>query len=135
MEAVIKKIVSIRANELRIGNILQDAIRLEKALIVYKIEPEVIVCGSEDFNYPYLVEMLDPIPLTPEILEKAGFQTIDMNDLGLYISLKISRDIGLNWNNKSIWIGEYNTKVVYLHQLQNIYFALAGKELEIDLSK
>lgn len=73
------------------------------------------------------------IPLTEEwLINNAGFKVDDMADLGEYVHLIISHpELYLNWNEGSIWIGEYNTKCKYAHQLQNIYFALTGEELTI----
>ncbi|PHJ53858.1 hypothetical protein VF04_35015 [Nostoc linckia z7] len=83
---------------------------------------------------------IDPIPITPEILEKAGFVRtyeskyrirFDADELG-------HPEIGveLNITNGSItfrYNSETNAQCKFLHQLQNIYWCLAGKELEINL--
>lgn len=72
-------------------------------------------------------EVVEPIPLTPEILEKCGFTTKN----GQYFSF-------MNWDlrktntgtyiHESDWreIGGYMSS---LHELQNLYFALNGAEL------
>jgi hypothetical protein len=119
-----KKVVStnlefssmIQAKELRIGNWISynDAsyqiisIFLNGASIGSQIRPE---------------EDLTPIELTPEILEKCGV----IKDGQLTFGYLFDKEKGLFY---------YNTPTVivkYLHQLQNLYFALTGKELEINL--
>jgi hypothetical protein len=75
-------------------------------------------------------ERFEPIPLTPELLEKAGFKK------GEYTFAKM--DFTLNYNSD---LGDYRyrrqdggaTSIIHLHQLQNLYFALTGEELEITL--
>lgn len=75
-----------------------------------------------------------PIPLTPEILEKIGFHkyrywwtrpnnTFNFeewtnDELGLYLHVNEHK------------VGQH---IKYLHQLQNLYFALTGTELQINL--
>jgi|ERR1044072_80897 hypothetical protein len=133
----------IKANELRMGNVIED-INGKR----FVVDANIISIVAELESKPALndgegIRFLRGMPLTPEILEKAGFEFIDMADMGAWIGIKISDDIALNWiqsftNNAginksyySIWIGEYNTKIQYLHQLQNLYFALTGEELTV----
>lgn len=76
------------------------------------------------------LEDLQPIPLTEELLLKCGFEEHDNvfhSELFIY-----------NNGNLTIIADDYNNvgktiKVCYLHQLQNLYFALMGTELEIQL--
>jgi len=73
------------------------------------------------------LETYKPIPLTPEILEKCGFEKwgkdgYDKN--GIYISKYFNYPI---YNP----FGEYinSIEVKYLHELQNLYYALTKQEL------
>lgn len=131
----------INANELRIGNLCLD----------HNAEyHEVSIKDFHRFNVPKMDGDygLYPIPLTEEILLKCGFEkepmayrkSIDYFGGGkkltfsgdyLYIvdsekQNTIPTDIITLWN-KDI------CKEFYLHQLQNLYFALTGQELEINL--
>jgi hypothetical protein len=71
---------------------------------------------------------IQPIPLTPEILEKCGF---DRNCI-----LKIYQGVNIEWSyGKEVWLTKEG-EVIYefentqhLHQLQNLYFALTNEEL------
>lgn len=111
----------MKASELRIGNyigILDPGIYKKCDLLDIKD----ILDGDTTYK---------PIPLTPEWLVRAGFTQKDMADLGLYCSLKISDEIKLSMLADSIWIDEHPTPAIYVHQLQNLYFALTGLELNI----
>ena len=122
----------INANELRIGNYLQDEIELEKMLPVFKIEPGIITCGDEDFTYPYLAETLKPIPLTPEILEKAGYQyRNEHRGGGAIMDHADGQSIGIRREGGLRMLLAWKAPIDYLHQLQNLHFALTGTELSI----
>ena len=76
----------------------------------------------------WLDSFAKPIPLTTEILERCGF---DRNCI-----LKISQRLNIEWSyGKEVWLTKEG-EVIYefentqhLHQLQNLYFALTGEEL------
>jgi hypothetical protein len=114
----------IKANELRIGNWLYD----QGYYQITKID------GDED---------TEPIPLTPEILDKCGFAKYDKRNYPLYapiteryyrqngvlIAEGFSGSYSLRDDIKGGSI--YNCFFKYLHELQNLHFAITGKELEI----
>lgn len=81
-----------------------------------------------------ILESIYPIPLTPEILEKCGFVEkgveweLPLGALKLKIRLygdKVYTEIG-----NSLYLGD---RIKYLHQLQNFYYQILGKQLEINL--
>jgi hypothetical protein len=78
---------------------------------------------------------LMPIPLTPEILEKAGFKFDgDFNSYSIS-SVILSKNyclcsIGDEYLCELNRIGK---PIKHIHQLQNLYFALTGEELQIIL--
>lgn len=95
-----------------------------------------------------LQQFLEPIPLTPEILEKAGFKVGDgWRELQLYYDEYGSAY--LYFNKGAVFLNQfYKTDAVqedkvgffnihrpiqYLHQLQNLYFSLCNQELNITL--
>jgi hypothetical protein len=125
----------IQANELRIGNwVLCNGLRtiVNDTLIISILKNDVQFTA-------------EPIPLTPEILEKCGFDVVykinnhyAINDPnGIKDSHKISvfPTINNQWHIAfSDTLNGYNdytptTKIQHLHQLQNLYFALTGEEL------
>ena len=124
----------IQANELRIGN-----------WITYKYEPiQVTMIGqygiqSKDkdsvTNAKFVTPDLKPIPLTAEILEQCGFKNTILGGEYVYNERGIMKiyinSIGL----VSYKIGDIIfTTIHYLHQLQNLYFALTGEELQVNLN-
>ncbi len=116
----------IKANELRLGNWVLNKGRY---LLVQSIDDTCINVG---FDSGYHKE-IEPIPLTPDILEKVGF-IMDRNGFALPDKMSLSFSVTkdgeylLCWLDKSLGVIVRN-----LHQLQNLYFALTGTELEIIL--
>jgi len=119
----------IKANELRIGNLVHNA--LNAVVKVEAIGYNIINPGAE---FSPEMKYLKGIPLTPEILEKAGFTY-------RYLSPKQHY-----FENGMVSINTYKTKdsfyyesqlcdvsIDYVHQLQNLYYALCGSELTINI--
>lgn len=128
----------MEAKELRIGNILSvdgeelSVCQINDTLDINFPEREIIVLSykdglkytSEDFN-------IKPIPLTEEWLIKLGILN--------HILLHEAWSMWLEWNHdyKELVITDdddeiiFAPSVLYVHQLQNLYFALTGKELEV----
>ena len=123
----------MKANELRIGNLIYGVSdRIEKITYIteryvktnlIKIEAESQILG---------IEHLQPIPLTEEWLLKLGFRTEENYSFEL-------DNISINTKRELMWIFTKckNNVVVgldlteYVHELQNIYFALTGSELTV----
>jgi hypothetical protein len=106
----------MKGNELRIGN----WVKWDNADNFFQIESINENTGNE----------IEPIPLTPEILEKAGFVkwNSEINEIKIGGSyLGVYHKLG-----KAYLFGEY-FPCQYLHQLQSLYFALTGDELNIEL--
>lgn len=114
----LKKESMMMANELRIGN----WVRLKYHDHKFQVEAEFIVSVKKGF------ELCQPIPLTEDWLLKFGFEHDDPNSFwrkdGFFFDL-----YHLPLDN----IIEHDSKVIahvkYVHQLQNLYYALTGKEL------
>jgi hypothetical protein len=83
-----------------------------------------------------------PIEITPELLEKAGFKKCNefeiwnLRDKEKRLYLDLHHCLGYwDWciddvgNNE----GSHSRFIKYVHQLQNLYFALMGTELNIQL--
>lgn len=91
----------------------------------------------------YGTEDLQPIPLTPEILDKCGFMEVENDILPYWQWMGEDRNV-IEWHEDgSILIGKagecshgFNTdehRITSLHQLQNLYYALTGEELNVKL--
>lgn len=114
----------MKAEELRIGNLVLDGeevINIDIVSLRYMVDNKGI-------------EIFKPIPLTEEWLLKLGFNVPTKHhvlcyDLGL-LSIEIPNKYypkGRAYFNSWVFLNEMPK---YVHQLQNIYFALAGEELE-----
>jgi len=86
-------------------------------------------------NRPEIDEIIkSPIQLTEELLLKCGFDKnlVLITDNG---EVRYYRDEEIHvggWDSCTLGM-VYISKCKYLHQLQNLYFALTGEELEIHL--
>jgi hypothetical protein len=110
----------IQATELRIGNWVYAG---DKITLIY------IDSVCEWGERP-----LYGIPLTPEILEKCGLK---LNVYGHNGDREVSScDLGCIsiLDTMEVWVNnEEVSHIKHLHQLQNLYFALTGKELEVKM--
>lgn len=120
----------MEANELRKGNLLQGGKVLNFDNCVVKFTDKLhSVYG---LNHP----LCRPIPLTEQWLIDFGFERNNRIDVNLGMKKTpvwslYSFSITI-WDNGRLfydWIGG-NIEVKYLHQLQNLYFALIGEELK-----
>lgn len=128
----------MNASELRIGNYLEISLKSGQGRkLINKIGCQDIVRIFENIgsvNY-------EPIPLTEEWLLKFGFEKFNpypfkeywsINDFEIEIhgdKFPVRIDGGESAPHLTQFIG-HNTK--YVHQLQNIYFALTGEELKYE---
>jgi|LakMenE18May11ns_1017448.scaffolds.fasta_scaffold9172863_2 hypothetical protein len=131
----------MKANELRIGNWVKGSFLGELCKVTqlgHEKYHEYV--GAEGIGF-YGQNGFEPIPLTPEILVKAGFKRDKQGhyrkylDKGRFFVLRGSEyDYKSNSHIDCLKVMYYdNVNVIYLHQLQNLYFALTGKELTFDL--
>ena len=118
----------MKVTELRINNWVQ---------FKHTETPARVTLGDFIMAREYKDERLDdyePIPLTEEWLEKFGFESDSYQDMYVLGWLKINCD--KTKGKPELWIENITGKVVYIehvHQLQNLYFALTGQELELKL--
>jgi hypothetical protein len=128
---------AIKVEELRIGNWIYNTKGKPSKINEIKRHPS----GERDFahivtlqglgSFGGYVEDLQPIPLTPEILEKCGLERDTVTKTEVYRFPKLSLMRGLD--NEYRFFDIKSAPIKYLHQLQNLYFALTGTELQISL--
>jgi len=113
----------MKASELRIGN------------YVY-FEDELL---KFDFEMGWNFDYIKPIPLTEEWLLKFGFKK-DLDGSFVFGLLSMFKDKRLKQNvyiytestqslSDGQWVVINDLKLQYVHQLQNLYFALTNEEL------
>jgi len=124
----------MKAAELRIGNYVNISKKVNQMQLVNFVE----------IHYTENFENYEPIPLTEKWLLKLGFGDITNECATKAVNIKtfcktfrvegcneqqtIFIELGSRgWTFKSIGYPLYN----YVHQLQNLYFALTSQELKI----
>lgn len=112
----------IQANELRIGS----------WILLFGKPAKLGEVNSELIKHQDAVNV-GAIPLTPELLSKAGFKQRErIGNWDTYIA-HVNGDISLNNNNGCYFKNQrLERRVDYLHQLQLVVFSLTGREIEID---
>jgi hypothetical protein len=116
----------MQANELRIGNWVEQPTGVGEVDVIY---PDAIKLKSRSMGYS--PNQTNPVILTEDWLVKYG--AVKKAELKY-----IHGEFTLNYlPSYKYWYvtryGEYCSKVEYVHEWQNLYFALTGKELEIKL--
>lgn len=124
----------MEASDLRLGNIILSP-DTGKPVVVELGHLQAIKDGVK-FNNKYY----EPLVLSPEILEKAGFVERDralLESYGYRNFIHRNATIQIGPNGIKTWVSNKMDEPVehikYLHELQNLYFALTGEELNIEL--
>lgn len=134
------------SKELRIGNYINFGSTVSEVFgitvtdVMFKYST-----GSEEKYAKLISEGIQPILLTEEWLLKFGFENITLKysehsrPMGLYLE-NIDSYLTFNHNEWRIeededWRDGGNhhdlPEIIYVHQLQNLYFSLTGKELTL----
>lgn len=76
-----------------------------------------------------------PIPLTTEILVKLGFETENNKEFfgSVFNLLKLNDNYAIVFGSEFTYEITKRKPLKYIYQLQNLYFALTGEELNIEL--
>lgn len=107
----------ISAQELRIGN------KIFRRGYIVTVDPQTI------YDIAYFPDTIgkeySPIQLSPDILERAGFK---INNAGNYDN---RMELAFKDGSYHFRQGWTDVELKSFHQLQNLFFCLCGKELEI----
>lgn len=123
----------MKATELRIGNLIQDTRHPERNCTVFRLT------NGNDFNITHQYDKskelsytnencdaLKPISLTEEWLVKFEWEIMKGEN---YYFLD-NNYFSINPNGQLYYMNDYTAvDIKYVHQLQNLYFALTGEEL------
>lgn len=105
-----------------------------------------VLCDSvnttEHEALPY--DMIMPIPITPDILDKCGFESYDKGQAEFYDIYKTKNGIFISMAKVDIpygfmdlkdrwYIGDPHTEIKSLHHLQNYVYCVYNTELTINL--
>lgn len=123
-----------KATDFRCGNLIDTPKGYQKII-------DVLCDGVNTENFNSLnYDWVEPIPLTEEILLKCGFEsggakqylfiTLDKKDECYLFFNPLGKGIAIDQDGKEC---SYEIDLIYLHQLQNLYFALTNEELTINL--
>jgi hypothetical protein len=131
----------MKANELRIGNlVLTDRNNSIKTIVEVRSFIVSVEYIRTDTNCKHQsmvdYERLIPIPITEAWLLKFGFEKDNSENNKTYLSPTV------NGNRIKIYFNRFGVakftmnmfhqiEIEYVHQLQNLYFALTGEELTI----
>ena len=113
--------------ELRIGNFLQDCISKVPYEVTHNTFSSLVLYIEEEKEAP-----VEPIPLTEEWLLKFDF-TLKSDIDGEYYEKNGVRVLILRSDAIQFYFGNPNTKEKFVHELQNYFFIMTGKELDIHL--
>lgn len=128
----------MKAEELRIGNFVEyfgKWIQIDgiKRLSSGKFSVEICEKRPSGSSWCELAPIdspsLKPIPLTEEWLERLGFEKI--NEWVILDRFTLRKTyLGVFYKNEVV--NDY-VRIDYIHQLQNLYYALTGAELTIKI--
>jgi len=127
---VFKRIIKVESiNDKGINLEIEDDGRYPE-IANYIIEPE------------YRFDTLYPIPLTKDWLLRFGFKkqldsSYEKNDISLFLDKRFKTNLYLQTNDSSEnfkWFS-FERKIEYIHELQNLYFALTREELTLNPTK
>jgi hypothetical protein len=126
---------NMKATELRIGNYIKLMFNYEDFETLQVTSDELVMVDKKQADY-------EPIPLTEEWLYKFGFENIDKSDNDYitytdpnhdyYLQIDVRKKDGKYaiLDNSFDDLRDFSmVDISYVHQLQNIYFALTGEEL------
>jgi hypothetical protein len=133
----------MKASELRIGNWVHNSINSTDFQIDFFAGREwcTNVCEFDSEEFDSKIKDLQPIPLTEEWLLKLGFKQCGYEMLSWkHETLLPSFNLdGINWADfdephyqfLNYKVADEILRIDYVHQLQNLYFALIGEELTL----
>lgn len=127
----------MKATELRIGNWVYNSTTRNNMQVYPMMIPQL--CNIEKEYGSLKDSNIKPIPLTEEMLLKCGFdkdgdyEYFFVGEFTNYILEEQSKGGYMLGVNQGCCTNFFCWDIKYLHQLQNLYFALCEKELEVSI--
>src|SRR6478752_701335 len=125
----------ISCNELRLGNrVLVDKNLQQVSMItgtaVFTVDAEE---GHEAAASEHSSDQIEPVPLTDDILKQCGFVYHDYFKFWQLITtgIRSEMDMDSDYDVIDFMRRPIIKKMTSLHQLQNVYFMLKGRELKL----
>jgi len=119
----------MKHTDLRVGNYVMLSISSLKEEKLIQMYGQIHTLSESDIKIGDGVscEITDlfGVELTPEYMVELGFYPTYFID-GSFATWDIN---GQSWFNKNYELIWFNKKILYIHEVQNIYFSLTGKEL------
>jgi len=117
----------MEAHELRIGNYFKVYQTEEKVYDIFYDTDEGV-----RFINDYNISIIEPIPLTEEWLLKSGADKVDNTEFTINRFRLKYQDVYKFWYvTDLIDHTAYITKIEYVHEYQNMFFALNGDDLKL----
>lgn len=109
----------MKASELRIGNYIENT---DSQMASYMVVNADVIKQNEHTMYA----SLEPITITKEWMFKLGFE------VSIVLFRKNNLLIQYCVDHFKVYLsGNFIANIQYVHQLQNLYFALTGEELTL----
>lgn len=122
-------------HEFRIGNKILLGSEVCTLSELFEDEFKTPEHGFGDYSHP----QLSGIPLTEEWLLKFGFERMDKKDSAPFYHITTESSKGrflvfnlgrcLNGSYSPLSYGDIHEEIIFVHQLQNLFYAITGKEL------
>tara|TARA_R110000782_G_scaffold218120_1_gene305498 strand:- start:322 stop:702 length:381 start_codon:yes stop_codon:yes gene_type:complete len=121
--------------ELRIGNIVND--RLHREVILKEIREEhFIFYLTNGSKIKHNVKTFNAIELNKDWFNKLGMTYYSLptkSNINIgYYTIKCGNKFKINSSDDNYSFINFKKKIKYVHELQNLYFALIGEELTIN---
>lgn len=129
----------IEQKELRLGNWVKDTktnsfVQVEGLQFTGRI-----VVSDDTYDDGKRGIEPEPIPLSPEILEKAGFEIDEerraykLKNSSFMVVFKEGKFFYYNYCDEDDYYSSYWPEITSLHHMQNFYYVVNGEELPIAL--
>ena len=138
----------LNPKELRFGNLVEHERLIYPQRKVGWVIEETTIQTFNELRHKYWKDRWRAIPVTPEMLEKLGFEKDGFGSYTVNVGLINEDKKRLSICDDYVYLREVDTAFginddivvlyskdirgeIYIHQIQNFYFDLTGKELEL----